>query len=260
MSLGTNFADEPNNVPKIIMNASLITSGCALAVQCSLMTVEAQPTNTGAVRHVNHAPTLPGAYLDGPNGELLWDTNDYWKGAWACGSNGWGVELSFYKTNTPNVEVTVSVGRRATAPGGRKDCISTPDGKFETFELFAPDGTLVQLRQGMSLQRDYPSNMPISEYPPGLTVQWPGDSDKVVDFGIITNGPLPIVGEFRLNSYYTITNDGEYTIRVRPVVYEDVNDLFESCSETDEKVAGTNVFERVELPTVSAKVYLAPPQ
>jgi hypothetical protein len=117
----------------------------------SCLICAAQPTNKVIQTDPHLLAHTPGAYIEGPNGEMIWDTNNYWQGTWKGSTNGWGVKLVFFHTNTPNVGVLVGIGRIAIISGDDADCFCTPDDKFEKFELLTPDGAVVRPKEGKSL-------------------------------------------------------------------------------------------------------------
>lgn len=196
----------------------------------------------------NYLAQAPGSYLIGQNGEHIWDTNNYWQGVWKGSTNGWGVKLTFDGTNTPNAEVWVGIGRLAIIPGDDANCFWTPDGKFAKFELLAPDGAVVRPKKGKSLEADYPQRISVRAYP-----RWPDGAIKAMDFGVVTNGGPDTVGRYRLNDLYSITIEGTYTFTVHPVIYKDKSGVSE-----DGNMAATNLLDRVDLPSVSAKIHLIP--
>ena len=102
----------------------------------------------------------------------------FWKGD----TNGWGVKLTFYGTNTADVEVWVGVGRIAIVSGDVAVCYCPPDGKFAKFELLAFDGRVVEPKDGKSLERNYPENIAVGAYP-----RRPDGLIKALDFGVFWN-------------------------------------------------------------------------
>jgi len=210
----------------------------------------AQPANKVMQTDPHWLARTPGSYIEGPKGEMVWNTNNYWQGVWKGGTNGWGVMLTLYGTNTPNAEVWVGVGRIKIVSGDVANCFCPPDGKFAKFELRTFDGRIVEPKEGKSLEEDYPENLAIGAYP-----RWPDGLIKALDFGIVTNGGPDTVGHYRLNDLYSITNEGIYTLTIRPVIYKDTRGVSEESN-----MAATNLFDRVDLPSVSAKIHLLPSQ
>jgi hypothetical protein len=67
----------------------------------------------------------------------------------------------------------------------------------------------------------------------------------VGEIGAATNMPPFYVGLLKLDEIYSVTNEGDYTLTVQPVLY---------------KRSNTNqaTLNRVDLPSVTTKVHLVP--
>jgi hypothetical protein len=62
--------------------------------------------------------------------------------------------------------------------------------------------------------------------------------------GCVTNRPPDYLGFLKLDEIYSVTNEGDYTLTVQPVLYK--------------QRIGTNILDRVDLPSVTTKVHLVP--
>jgi hypothetical protein len=62
--------------------------------------------------------------------------------------------------------------------------------------------------------------------------------------GSATNFPPVGINALKLEEVYSVTNEGDYTLTVQPVLYK--------------KRVETNLLDRVDLPTVSTKIHLMP--
>jgi hypothetical protein len=60
----------------------------------------------------------------------------------------------------------------------------------------------------------------------------------------VTNFPPLGINALKLDEVYSITNEGDYTLTVQPVLYK--------------KRIETNLLDRVDLPSVSTKIHLMP--
>lgn len=206
--------------------------------------------------------SVPGYYIMGMNGEHIWNTNteQFWRGVWKEDTNGWRVELNFYKTNTPDITLAVEVGSTVKNSGDEGGFYTTPNGEFAKFELSDSNGIIVSPKRNASatLDRsqkeiygtDFPSHRGASleenfpkEISSGAFPKWP-DGEIKCDFGFVSDGPPECIGNFRLSDVYLIKNEGDYTLTVCPVLF---------------KVGRNQIFfDRMDLPCVSAKIHLIP--
>jgi hypothetical protein len=61
----------------------------------------------------------------------------------------------------------------------------------------------------------------------------------------VTNWPPPYLGFLKLDEIYSVTNEGDYTLTVQPVLYK-------------RRDSNSKFLDRVDLPGVTAKVHLVP--
>jgi hypothetical protein len=188
------------------------------------------------------------------------DPSEFWRGVWKEDTNHWRVELNFEKTNTPNATVDVVIGgivTNSTSNDGPA-YFKTPDGKFEKFELSDTNGIAIPAKRGKVLERDFPQIISVGEY------QRDRSSGIRGFFSFTTDTPPRTVGKHRLNDVFSITNEGDYLLTVQPVLYKDKNHLNEGFSIGWSRMtvtdSNTNVFERMDFPSVSAKIHLMPSQ
>jgi hypothetical protein len=221
---------------------------------------------------------VPGYYLNGPNGEHIWNTNTdpFWRGVWKEDPNGWRVQLNadtnrwLPQQKAFDTILCVELGSVKTNSWG--GYCQTPDNKFARFELLDVHGSIVQPRPGVgtnlfgyiyvsgkpydldasvatwrsdvnSLEENYPETITTNAYRQFLTGDFLGGG---VSFA--SNAPPYRLNLLNLNDLYLITNNGDYTLTVCPVVYK--------------RRFGTNyssgILDRVDLPCVTTKVHLFP--
>jgi hypothetical protein len=192
-------------------------------------------------------------FINAANEQPVWNTNtaQFWNGAWAEDTNGWRVELNLQRTNTPEVAVVVSVGRVVrNSDEGVGAYFTPPGGYFQKFELKSPDGKIVQYKPNWFLERDCPNRIPVRLYP----ITQLGFHEGEIWF--VTNGP-PCPIAFQGFRDFAITNDGDYTLTVCPVLYQNrTGKKIEITKDFHE--ANTNYFDRVDLPSVTTTVHLKP--
>jgi hypothetical protein len=87
-----------------------------------------------------------------------------------------------------------------------------------------------------SLVANFPKNITTNVYP---CQEFTGMIGKIECF---TNWPPPYLGLLNLDEIYSVTNEGDYTLTVQPVLYK--------------KRIETNLLDRVDLPSVTTKVHL----
>ena len=186
-------------------------------------------------------------------GNLVWNTNtaQFWDGAWAEDTNGWRVELNIRDKNPPILMAVVSFGSVVkNSDDGSGDYFAPPRDYLEKFELKSPEGKVIQPNSEHILEKNWPSRIPVKLFSPLKVGPLAGE------IWFVTNGPpCPIsYQEFR---DYAITNEGDYTLTVRPVLYQNRTgkkiELTKDFYETN-----TNYFDRVDLPSVTTKVHLKP--
>jgi len=89
-----------------------------------------------------------------------------------------------------------------------------------------------------SLTAKFPKTITLNVYP---GQEYTGMIGKIECF---TNWPPPYLGFLKLDQIYSVTNEGDYTLTVQPVLYK--------------KRIETNILDRVDLPSVTTKVHLVP--
>jgi hypothetical protein len=134
-----------------------------------------------------------------------------------------------------------------------KVIIESQSGLFSDFGIHEKDKLVYQsnlpswvaLTNG-SLVGDFPKIISTNVYP-----RIEADTDYGTNFSDIrgeiwsvTNHPPPYLGLLKLDEIYSVTNEGDYTLTVQPVLYK--------------KRIETNLLDRVDLPSVTTKVHLVP--
>jgi hypothetical protein len=199
-----------------------------------------------------------GLYTNGADGKPVWNTNtdQFWRGVWVEDTNGWRVELNFFGTNTPDARVAVSIGSIVkNSDDGTGDYFTPPYSDFAKIELLSPNGAIVQPKWRGTLKGDFPQRVSVGLYPRGQVGPLAGE------FLFVSNGPpffVGNVGAYRLKDAYSITNEGDYTLTVRPVLYKNLTGRKIDVSDINFHISNTNYLDRVDLPTVSAKIHLMP--
>jgi hypothetical protein len=187
-------------------------------------------------------------------------------------TNGWRA-LLYVSTNTSYMSV-IAAGSLITNSG--PGYLTAPYGKFAKFELLDSDGKVMQpkLDAGTNMLKwydhdlIYDTNQPAWASPTNgsLAVDFPetttvkvfphGRGGGVAGVFIFSTkqGPLPI-SKFVLGDLYSITNEGDYTLTVQPVLYKfgngtNLTDMFGNKY--------TDILNRVDLPSVATKVHLVP--
>jgi hypothetical protein len=211
------------------------------------------------------APTnVPIEFMLQTNGQWAWTTNvaHYWRGIWKEGTNGLRVQLNI-KANITGMLVEVEVGSVIRDAGGS---FSTPNGKFAKFELLSTNGIVLQpkLNEGAnliginglfykphlpvwatpsagSLVADFPQTISTDVYP-----LYHQHGDLACRIGFVSNGSPAQINFFNLNDLFSITNEGDYTLTVQPILYK------------QRPYPNGDVLDRVDLPSVSAKIHLLP--
>jgi len=157
----------------------------------------------------------------------------------------------------------------------------TPNDKFAKFELSDAQGNIVTpntnagtnllVRQinsnsmGGGLKLIYETNLPtwmgllngsmVAKFPKTISTdvypyfEYDNGYGKIRrqimgETGSVTSRPPFYIGFLKLDEIYPVTNEGDYTLTVQPILYK--------------KRIGTNILDRVDLPEVSAKIHLVP--
>ena len=232
--------------------------------------------------------------MRGTNGHLFFiNPSEFWNGVWKEDANGWRVLLRidmetnwvsngkvFYPAST-ELMLRVQWGSAVRNSGG--GYYRTPNGKFAKFELLDAKGNVIPPNPNagtnllieiynwyqnsaptMSLGRNqsppkvlYEKNLPtwvspasgsfVAKFPKTITTnvyphqEYTGMIGKI---DCVTNWPPPYLAFLKLDQIYSVTNEGDYTLTVQPVLYK--------------QRIGTNILDRVDLPSVTTKVHLVP--
>jgi hypothetical protein len=98
-----------------------------------------------------------------------------------------------------------------------------------------------------SLMADYPKTISTNVYPriESSGVNGKVDSDILGKTYSATNQPPYVIDFLKLDEVYSITNEGDYTLTVQPVLYK-------------RRSANSKFLDRVDLPSVTTKVHLVP--
>jgi hypothetical protein len=244
----------------------MVLAGFVSCLKC--MAQSNEPVSTFPA---SYATNYPEDFVLRPDGKYIWNTNPdrFWRrGVWKEDTNGWRVLLTV-RTN-PSDPSLVEVGSVTTNSG--PGYLRTPYGKFAKFELLDSAEKIVKPKPdaGTNMLKwynhdlAYDTNQPAWASPTNgsLGVDFPETTtvkvfphfgnDAVGDFSFSTKtGPMLIIS-FKLGDLYSITNEGDYTLTIQPVLYKydprkNINGL-----------NNTNVLHRVDLPSVTTKVHLKP--
>jgi len=232
--------------------------------------------------------------MRGTNGHLFFvNPSEFWSGVWTEDANHWRVLLhidmetnwvskgnSFYPAST-ELMLRVQWGSAVRNSGG--GYYRTPNGKFAKFELLDSNGKVIPQNPNVGTnlligiynwyQRSLPTmslgpnqnppkilyenNLPawasptsgslVAEFPKTITTNVYPHQEYTGMIGKIdcaTNRPPDYLGFLKLDEVYSVTNEGDYTLTVQPILYK--------------KRIGTNILDRVDLPSVTTKVHLVP--
>jgi hypothetical protein len=251
------------------------------------------PSNLRIVRNGNYTYT----YMITNNTVIYVNPSEFWQGAWKEDNNGLRVQLLVYpETNTEFVQghvypVSTNLILRVEWGSAVKNSgkyFLSPNGKFARFELLDINGNVIPPKPdaGTNLLKrtlnrrggfvsfpdiarklEYETNLPkwmspsdaalIAKFPKTISTNiyphieygkasgWV-DSDIVGDIWSVTNQPPPVISLLKLDEIYSVTNEGDYTLTVEPVLYK--------------QRIGTNILDRVDLPSVTTKIHLLPSQ
>jgi len=163
------------------------------------------------------------------NGQWAWSTNveEWWHGIWKEDTNGWRTQLSMAGS-----WLTVEVGSTVKDADG---CFTTPNGKFAKFELLGTNGIALQPKKngGTNLfgvnGLFYKTNLPtwaamsagslVADFPQTTSINIYPHGNSACSLGFVSNGSPARINLFNLNDVFSITNEGDYTLTVQPVIY-----------------------------------------
>jgi hypothetical protein len=192
------------------------------------------------------------------NGQRAWTTNleEWWHGTWAEDTNGMRVQLDFQATPA-GLAVDVQIGSVTTNFFGLPR-FSTPNGKFAKFELLDAGGRIIPPKPGAGTDMVkaggifYQTNLPawaartagslVADFPQTISTNvlplYP-DGEPACGVGPVVEN----ISDLNLNELYSITNEGDYTLAVQPVIYKSRSD-------------NSELLDRVSLPCVTTTVHL----
>lgn len=98
-----------------------------------------------------------------------------------------------------------------------------------------------------SLVANFPKTISTNVYPHLVCVGTAGVIDDGIagETGSVTNRPPFYIGLLKLDEIYSVTNEGDYTLTVQPVLYK-------------RQFPNSEFLDRVDLPCVTTKVHLVP--
>jgi hypothetical protein len=239
--------------------------------QC--LTCKAQSNAPVETFPASMATNDPFDFILRPDGKYIWnpDLDRFWRlGVWKEMTNDWRV-LLFVSTNTSDIS-GIAAGSKVVDSG--LGYYTAPYGKVAKFELRDSSGKVVQPKPnaGTNMLKGYDDDLVNQTNLPAWAS--PTNGSLEVDFPEITTGsvfprkhllsgafagrfmfrarmgPMPI-STFVLGDLYPITNEGDYTLTVQPVLYK-----YQLPSPLNDKT----MFHRVDLPAVTTKVHLKPSQ
>lgn len=208
---------------------------------------------------------IPFVFQTLSNGQLAWTTNmeELWHGIWVEGTNGMRTQLNIV-TNATNCIIRVQVGS-FTLKKTPSQYFAAPNGKFVKFILTDSSKHIVQPKPtaGTNLLGNigafYRTNPPswalpsagslVAEFPKKVSTNvWPlyyrgvglAPIVHLTGFGNPTQ-----INSLNLYDLYSITNKGDYTLTVQPVLYK-------------RRAANSKFLDRVDLPSVTTNVHLMP--
>jgi hypothetical protein len=241
------------------------------------------PSVTTKVHLAPYVRTMGGyTVMRGTNGlSIFVNPSEFWNGIWKEGPDGWRVQLRVSPPTTwwgfqeggayrpaTNVILRVEWGNALKDSGG--GYFLAPNGKFAKFELLDANGKVVppNPKAGTNLLERLMDRGPELTYGPdvpkwvspksgSLVANFPRtastnayprlpDGWMVGEVSSPTNRPPANIGLLKLDEVYSITNQGEYTLTVQPVLYKQRNR------------ADAAILDRVDLPSVTTKVHLVP--
>jgi hypothetical protein len=218
--------------------------------------------------------------MRGTNGYYIYvNPSEFWNGVWKEDTNGWRTQLRIYtETNywvpqervmypvSTNLMLRVEWGSTVKNSGG--GYYLTPNGKFTQFQLLDAKGNVIPPNsnagtnllgsassyydQKLIYRTDLPawaspsSGSLVANFPMLISTNlYPHllDGDMAGKTWSSTNlPPLQYISLLKLDEIYSVTNEGDYTLTVQPVLYK--------------KRIETNLLDRVDLPSVTTKVHL----
>jgi hypothetical protein len=219
--------------------------------------------------------------MRGTNGRSIFtNPSEFWTGVWQEDTNGWRVQLRINsETNYWDPQKGILVLRVEWGSAVRDSgdgYYRAPNGKFAKFQLLDAKGNVVPpnpnagtnmllgILQEHSLldfgpRPTYGTRLPAWASPSiaSLEAKFPKTASTDVyprypdgriagKIECSTNRPPVNVGFVKLDEIYSITNEGDYTLTIQPVLYKRGNQ------------ANDSTLERVDLPAVTTKLHLLP--
>jgi len=183
------------------VQSSLVAQVCVAALVLA-PSVNAQANPQALDQH------MPGKDI-GTNGQsVLRSTSvEPWTGIWAETNGGLRDQLLCFPTQDPWVQI--GVGSVLPTRGSFR---AIPVAKFRMFRLEDSNGVVVPTRPGITMEHQFAQIMAWKDFPR------PHNIFDSPEWG--TNHFPVILAQIQLNEIYDITNEGEYTLTVGPVLYE----------------------------------------
>jgi len=183
---------------------------------------------------------VPGVYLRGDDGNYYLDTNNpetMWTGFWREDTNGWRVQVEIQGDIKFNPFIAVQVGSVKFNSGG--GYVESPSGKFSKFELVDSNGTIVQPKNGESLEEHFSAKIPIRDFPKRSF-----DGALINFIAFFTNSPPSFLKGVSINDVYNIKTEGDYNLTVCVAIFK----------------YGTSkgFLDRIDLPCITTKIHLRP--
>lgn len=214
------------------MNMRLIANIISVFLVSSL-------TATSELKKIGSNTIILRDYNIGTNGEhsLITNSDAMWPGVWKENTNGWRVQLYYWKAKSMDVWVSVGIGNTVKNTGN--GFLWTPNEKFAKCELTDSNGTAIFPKKGMMLEDQFPSILSVHAFP-----RWQNGGLKN-RIGFFTNSPPWILKQFRIKDVYQLKDESDYTLTVCPVIYK-----LGTNSE--------NMAYRIDLPCITTKIHLKP--
>jgi hypothetical protein len=236
---------------------------CRMCRAQSNAQVETFPASMATNDPFDYILRADGKYIRNPDMDRFWRL-----GVWKEMTNGWLV-LLFVSTNASDISGIAAGSKVADSGFGY---FKVPYGKFAKFELLDSNGKVVQPKPnaGTNMLKGYYHDLASLTNLPAWAS--PTNGSLAVDFPELTTagvfprqfslsgpivgrfmfqakiGPMPI-STFVLGDLYSITNEGDYTLTVQPVLYK-----YQQPSALNDNT----LFHRVDLLSITAKVHLVP--
>jgi len=254
----------------------MVSALLAVGLSCCLVYADGLTNNQSNITVVRHGSYVY-TWIWTNNRVIYMNPSEFWPGTWKEDTNGWRVQLCIYpEANywypkegaghpiSTNLMLSVDWGS-VTKSSLDGHYYRPPNGKFAKFELLDAKGNVISSNPNAGSNLliklsggTYGTNLPtwvspasgslVAKFQKTISTNvYPQDqySGMVGEIGAATNMPPFYVGLLKLDEIYSVTNEGDYTLTVQPVLY---------------KRSNTNqaILNRVDLPSVTTKVHLVP--